>query len=290
MVARRRLPRLAVRPLFLLFAIIPLLPAGSALGFQGQALLLPESLKLSRLIDLASQLTGQSYTYNAADVGAITVTLRVPGGLTRDNLPLLLDHILASRGYTTVRTPGSTVLSVVKLEQAAGLARVDPPEAPGPPAGPAPGPGPASGPSPGFITELIQVKHVPVKSVIEAVKVLLSKPGGAATPLGDSKLIAVSDLAPRVADVKALIERLDQPEAVVTRDVPLSHISATQATALATLVIAKREAAGAIKLRGDLVATPDAARLLLVCPPELEGQWRELISTLDQREPAETRT
>ncbi|GMV25107.1 MAG: hypothetical protein AMXMBFR58_11380 [Phycisphaerae bacterium] len=251
------------------------------------AVSLPDSLKLARLVDLTSEITAQAFSYNQQDLNAVTVTLRVPGGLNPGNLPVLLDHVLASRGFTTVRTPGSPVLSVVKLEQAAGLSRVsDPGEA-------------GSVIGPGYVTELIEARHQPARTLVEAAKLALSKPGGAATVLGESRLIAVSDLAPRVAEVRALLARLDVPSQVVTREIALTHISAAQLVALATQVVAKRDVVGGGgasggggggKLAGDLIPTTDGGSVLLVCPPEVEGQWRELIVTLDRREPIETRT
>ncbi len=44
---------------------------------------LPETLKLSRLVDVAAEVSGQGYSYNPADLDA-TVTIRVPGGFTRE--------------------------------------------------------------------------------------------------------------------------------------------------------------------------------------------------------------
>lgn len=245
---------------------------------EAAQLLVSESLKLARLIDLTAEITGQAFSYSAQELGAITVTLRVPGGLTRDNLPLLLEHVLASRGFTTVRTPGSPVLSVVKIEQAAGLSSAAVSQQEG------------SVVLPGYVTELIEAHHQSAKALAEAVKLVLSKPGGAATVLGDSRLIAVSDLSSRVAEVKALVARLDVQDEVVTREIALKNLPAAQVVALATQLIAKKDAAGGIKLEGELVPTPDGASVLLVCPPQSEAAWRELLQTVDRREPVETRS
>ncbi len=232
---------------------------------------LPETIKLSRLIDVTAEVSGQGYSYNPADLDT-TVTVRVPGGFTREQIPALLSHVLASRGFTTVRTPGSPLLSVVKLEQASGLATT------------------SESVGAGFVTQVFEAKHLPAKALAESVKSFLSKPGGSVSVVGDTSLIAVSDLIARLDEVRALITRLDKPDTTAVREVPLRHLSAPQAVAAIAQVVAKRESAGGRKLGGDVVAGSDGRSLLLVCAPEQEETWRGLIDAVDRREPVETRT
>jgi general secretion pathway protein D len=232
---------------------------------------LPDTIKLSRLVDVAAEVSGQGYSYNPADLEA-TVTVRVPGGFTREQIPALLSHVLASRGFTTVRTPGSPLLSVVKLDQASGMATT------------------AESAGAGFVTQVFEARHSPAKALAEAARTLLSKPGGTATVVGDSNLVAVSDLVSRVEEVHALIARLDKPDLTVVREVSLRHLSAQQAVAAIAQVAAKRESAGGRRLAGDVVAGSDGQSLLLICAPEQEEAWRTLISVVDRREAVETRT
>jgi hypothetical protein len=215
---------------------------------------LPETLKLSRLVDVAAEVSGQGYSYNPADLDA-TVTIRVPGGFTREQIPALLSHVLASRGYTTVRTPGSPLLSVVKLEQASGLAT----------SADVPGVGEAA-----FITQVFEARHLSAKALADAARNLLSKPGGTANVIGDSNLVAVSDLVARVGEVRTLVARLDRPDGTTIREVPLRYLSAQQAVASIAQIVAKRESAGGRRLAGDVVAGSDGQSLLLVCTPEHE--------------------
>lgn len=232
---------------------------------------LPDTLKLARLVDLTGEISGQPYSYNPADL-EVTVTLRVPGGLMRSQVPDLLSHVLATRGFTTVRAPGSPMLSVVKMDQAAGLATT----------------GEAA--RAGFITEIITPRHQPAKSLADSIRGVLSKPGGSAGVLGDSNILIISDLAARVEEAKTLLQRLDTPDTTIVKEVPLVFVSGTQAAATLAQISGKREAAGGRKVAGDVVATPDGAGLLLICPPEAEPKWMELIATIDRREPTETRT
>lgn len=268
--AMQRLPsqRLAAAAVFLLAVLSAAAPTVLA---QVQDVALPDTIKLSRLVDVAAEVSGQGYSYNPADLET-TVTVRVPGGFTRAQIPALLSHVLASRGFTTVRTPGSPLLSVVKLEQAGGLATT------------------AEGAGAGFVTEVFEARHVPAKSLAEAAKSVLSKPGGTANIIGDSNLVAVSDLVARVDEVRALFDRLDKPDVTIVREIPLRHLSAQQAVAALAQLAAKRESAGGRRLGGDVVAGSDGQSLLLVCAPEQEAAWQILIDAVDRREPVETRT
>jgi type II secretory pathway component GspD/PulD (secretin) len=264
---------LAPQRVFLAASVLVLSAAARTIA-QLNDVTLPDTIKLSRLVDVAAEVSGQAYSYNPADLET-TVTVRVPGGFTREQIPALLSHVLASRGFTTVRTPGSPLLSVVKIDQAAGMATT------------AEG---AAGGGAGFVTQVFEARHLPAKALAEAARSLLSKPGGTANVVGDSNLVAVSDLIARVEEVRALIARLDKPDATVVREVALRHLSAQQAVASIAQVAAKRESAGGRKLAGDVVAGSDGQSLLLVCAPEQEEAWRGLIAAVDRREPVETRT
>lgn len=238
---------------------------------QDRDVRLPETLPLSRLVDAAGEISGQGYSYAPADLEAL-VTVRVPGGFTREQIPALLSHILASRGLTTVRVPGSPLLSVVKIEQAGGLATT------------------AGGEGAAFVTEVFEARHLTAKALAEAARSLLSKPGGTAAVIGESNLVAVSDLVARVEEVRSLFARIDKPDATLLREVPLQYLTAQQAVAAVVQIAAKRESAGGRRLAGDVLAGSDGRSLLLVSDPAQEETWRLLIAAVDRREPVETRT
>jgi general secretion pathway protein D len=179
---------------------------------------------------------------------------------------------LASKGLAVVQTSENPVLTIVKLDQAATTAKL------------------GESPGAGFVTTVVQAKAQSAKSLADAIRPLLSKPGGAANPLGDSQMLAVSDFASRVADLKTLVERLDVPEPVVFREVRLQNIAAAQVTALATQLASKKESAGARKLGGDVIASADGASVYIVAPAEAESAWRDLITQLDRREAVQTQT
>jgi type II secretory pathway component GspD/PulD (secretin) len=192
--------------------------AFSQAAAQGQTspVSVPETAKLSRLVDLSSEVTGTQYVYAPADLDA-TVTLRVSGSLSPQELQDLLTQVLASRGFAAVQGAGSPMVSIVKLDQAAANASLT-----------------GAGPGAGFITTVIRAAHQPAKSLAETIRPMLSKPAGAATVLGDSSLIAISDFSHRLEEIKALIDRIDVPDSVRMVEVPLRHIAAAQAVTLAT--------------------------------------------------------
>lgn len=246
-------------------------PAAGQEGQREPEVLLPESLKLARLVDLAGEITGQPYSYAPGELDA-TVTLRVPGGLRRAQVPELLSHVLASRGLTTVRSPGSPMLSVVRLEQAASLASTGASE------------------GAGFVTEIIPVRHQSARTLAEAIRALVSRPGGAVSVLGESQALMVSDLAPRLAEIRSILTQLDVPDSTVVTEVSLQFITASQAATTLSQITAKRESTSGRRLIGDVVPSADGGQLLLVCTPEAQAQWLALIATIDRREPLETRT
>ena len=95
------------------------------------------------------------------------------------------------------------MLAVVKLENAAAAATFS---------------GVSNGA--GFVTEVITAHYQSAKSLAEAIKPLLSKPGGSVVTLGDSALFAVSDFASRLQEVDSLLARIDMADVVTLSDVP----------------------------------------------------------------------
>ncbi|MFN5946630.1 MAG: hypothetical protein ACK5Q4_07220, partial [Phycisphaerae bacterium] len=79
---------------------------------------------LARVVDLAAERMGVRIEYDASLLtGAVTV--RGESGLSPQELWDFMNLTLASRGFATIRTPGSETLSVVKLADAAALARAE---------------------------------------------------------------------------------------------------------------------------------------------------------------------
>jgi len=241
-------------------------------------------IDLARLVDLAADRLKVPIEYDASTLKG-TITLRLDGGITDHELWELTNRVLAARGYTTVRSAGGSGLSVVKLSDAKGLAGVRDLEGRGEGTSDSP---PAV--TPGFVSSVVRIRHRAAKDVVEAVKLVLSKEGGTASPLGDSGLILVADLAPRVAQAQALIELLDAPTETTVEEVETRFLAPAQLVTLVQQVIAKRAGAGGEAIKGEVLASPNAASVLVIAPRERMSFWKDLLAQLDKREPVETVT
>jgi len=271
-------------------ALCALVPAGVAPAQQptapqpGPQTFPAGQIELARLVDLAAERLKVPIEYDASTLKG-TITLRLDGGISDHELWELTNRVLAARGYTTVRSAGGTGLSVVKLSDAKGLAGVRDLEGRGEGAA-----GPSALVTPGFVSAVVRVRHRASKDVVEAVKLVLSKDGGTASALSDSGLILIADLAPRVAQAQALIELLDAPTETAVEEVESRFLAPAQLVTLVQQVVAKRTGAGGEPVKGEVLASPNAASVLVIAPRERITFWKDLLAQLDKREPVETLT
>jgi general secretion pathway protein D len=231
---------------------------------------------LARLVDLASERLGVAIDYDSTALG-VSVTLRSPASIKDDELWALVNQLLATRGFTTVRQPGTKGYSVVKVTDAAGSAPL--------------GPGQAATARAGFETAVIRATNRPSKEVVEAIGKLLSKPAGAAQAVGDGGLIVVSDFSDRVAEISRLLPQIDVrgPELRIIEIVPRNITPAALVTS-ATQIAAKRALLSDRGPAGELLAAPSGRGVLVVAPESSLPYWRDFVERLDTREATLTRT
>lgn len=254
-------------------------------------------IELARLVDLAAQRLKLNVEYDAAALKT-PVTLRLEAGLTDDELWLLVNRVLVSRGYTTVRMPGKSAYSVVKLQDAASLAgtTMQLPASESQTAGAI-----GAEPSAGFITTVVRAQHRTTKDLVDQLNKVLGKSGSGAqgttsgstgaSAMGDTGLILIADLQSRVERAIELLKVLDTPAAqTVVREVALKHISAAQMVTLLGQVNAKQESVSGERAVGDVIATPDGNSLLVIAPEAKQEIWSRLIADLDKREEVVTAT
>lgn len=247
---------------------------------------LPEQVELSGLVILTANTLQIPLEFDptllrqGGQAGSSTVTLRGVNDVSPDELWALTNQILASRQLALVRSPNAKVLSIVKLTDAPGASGVQIPstELTDADAG-------TQASRSGFVQQILRPKFRTPKDLAEAIKPFLTKNVGTAAPVGDSGLLLISDLVPRVEEAKRLLATLDVPREEITpivieaRNIPPSTL-ATAVTQLAT----KRDSVSGDKLKGELTVAPDGRSLLLVAPAESRESWLKLIATLDQRE------
>ena len=234
-------------------------------------------VELARLVDLSADRLAFQIQYDASALKG-TVTLRSAEGLSDQELWTLTNQVLAAHGLTTVaQDADGKMFSVVKLADAPGMANVQQHN--------------AASASAGFIHLVVRVEHQPTKNVVEAVKLLLSKPSGAVTDLGIGGLILISDIKSRADQASELISTLDVPATPpIIQRIPAQFVNPTQLGALATAAAVARDSMMTVGLKGKLIPAPDGDALILVCPPgELES-WTELIARFDERQSVQTVT
>lgn len=276
----RGLARVWVCFLVMQVAIAPVLFA--------QPTVLTGNIPLARLVDLVSAQQSVRIDYDPAQLQG-TITLRDGSGMTPEQLWDFTNTALASRGWTTIRQPGSEVLSVVKLADAASLARTELAQTEN-----SSTPGADGGEREvraGYVNQLVRVTSRPSKDVINDLRPLLSKQGGNVTAVGDSGLIMISDTVARVEQAKEFLAMLDRSAASLgVEEIPVRNLGADQLVALATQVAQKRKAVDGQATPGEVLAGPGGDTVLLVAPASARGAWLALLEQLDQRESAATRT
>lgn len=237
-------------------------------------------VELARLVDLCAQRLGLKIEYDAKTVQGAKVTLRLGESVTDDQLWALTNQLLATRGLTSVQPPGQEqVLSIVKLTDAASLARVEqavPPQT-----------------LAGFANVVVLVEHRSVKDVIDAMKPLLAKGTGTMTALGDDGRILLSALRPRIDQILWLLESFDLPGAeTIIRVIPAQYVNATQLASSVTAAVTARNTMSIRprKLAGKLSPLSGDESVVLVTPEHEVQTWLELLGQFDRRQAVETRS
>ena len=235
-------------------------------------------VELARLVDLCAQRLGLKIEYDVRTLQGQKVTLRLGEPVTDDELWALTNQLLATRGLTSVQPPGQEqVLSIVKLTDAASLARVEQVVGPKTLAG--------------FANVVVQVEHRSAKDVIEAMKPLLSKPGGTMTALGDDGRILLSALRPRIDQILWLLESFDLPGAeTIIRVIPAQYVNATQLASSVTAAVTARNTMDRDSLVGKLSPQSGDEAVVLVAPEPEVQTWLELLGQFDRRQAVETRS
>ncbi|MEQ8764763.1 MAG: secretin N-terminal domain-containing protein [Planctomycetota bacterium] len=250
--------------------------AGAASARAQPETMLSEKIELPRLIDLSAKRLGLNIQYDAAALRG-TLTLRLGQGISDENLWTLTNRLLASKGFATVQMPGEDTLNVVRLNEAAAVARVEEDGIEDAVAG--------------YLKLIVDVEHRAPEELLAPLKQVLSAGGGTATQLGKTQKIVLADLRPHLEQALEMLAFLDVPgEEQLREEIPVEKTSAKELVSLVEKVAATQEAAGGSKLTGKLVALPADRSVLVIAPSSEVPAWRELIARFDQSEMVETRT
>jgi type II secretory pathway component GspD/PulD (secretin) len=229
--------------------------------------------ELVDLIDACSKLLGQPIECGSGEVSG-TVRLDISEPMSADALWDLASRALVERGLTTVQAPGSNALTVVALDKAGAMARLEK--------------GSLLHAHAGFVKVLIELTLNQTEAVADAIKLVLSKQGSA-TVFKDTRSILVSDLRPHALQAASLAARFDgRFEELHVEDVRLSHAGPTALVALIERISNARKLVFGDKYRGTLLAHPETGSVLIIAPAVELDVWRELVTRFDQTEPVRT--
>ncbi|MFN0131456.1 MAG: secretin N-terminal domain-containing protein [Phycisphaerales bacterium] len=238
-------------------------------------------IEVARLVDFAAQRLKISIDYDAAALKAAgSITLRMEGTISDQELWNLTNRLLGARGFTTIRI--GDAYSVVKTSDAAASSPIRSDLATG-------------SAVPGFQTVVVRARHRQAKDLVEELgKVLSRAPGGTAgvSALDQaSGLLIISDLTSRIEQAMGVLAMLDVPAgATEVVEIPVKSVAAPALATLIAQVSAKRELVARERVPGEVLASPAANAVLVVAPADRVAYWRELISQLDRRERVETAT
>ncbi len=236
-----------------------------------------EETSLSRLVDLAASINRFSVDYDRTQLDRIKATVRLDATIHPDELWALTNDLLTSRGYTSIRRPGSPMLSVVELDRADDQARIEPDSR-------------ALSTNAGFATIRVSISQRTPAVIMEAVRTVLS-PAGLVERVGTTDSILISDVTPRLRQAIALIDELDVPgSALIVEIIPVQYVGATRLATLVTTAVASKNAISKDELLGKVSPIEDGDSVMLVAPKARAAQWREMIEMFDRRQSVTTRS
>ncbi len=141
----------------------------------------------------------------------------------------------------------------------------------------------------GFVRVLAPLERRKAEDLVETVRLLLSKPGGAVNAVREGNALLIADLRPHVEQVLAMLTVLDVPAgAPITEEIALEHVSPVAVGALIERVTNSRKAVGGEALKGAALAVPSTRSMLVVAPAAELTWWRTTIRAFDRPEPVTT--
>lgn len=232
------------------------------------------SIDLPLMLELASRHFGVRIEYDAGKLqGEMPIQRGIP--YSYEEIWQIANRELATRGFSTVQPPGSESLRVVPLSEAANLARLEQLS--------------LSGALAGYVKVLVALQHRTAETLVETVRLLLSKPGGSVTAVRDANALVISDLRAHVAEALLAIRLLDMPivePAVV--EIPLTQATPLAVGSLIERIVNTRKQVTGEALKGAALPLADARSILVVAPPSEIDWWKDLVRRFDRPEQVTT--
>lgn len=230
-----------------------------------------EGIELRTLADIVTKRLGIPILYDESIVGK-RVIIRVPRDVPESALLGVLNSALRMKQMALVDAEQPGFKQIVAVQNLAAVAR--------PIAN-------AEGADPGeVVAQVIALKNADAARIVEAIRPLLTQPGGNAQPVQGQKAVIVSDYASVVRRAEALAKTLDTSgPAFDVQFVPLKHADASTVVSVVTQILTTREAAqwgAAQALPVQLSADERVNQIIVLSPPDRTKEVVDLIKGLDK--------
>lgn len=260
-----------------LLLILLCAPTTHAQNESVQTIQLPDTLELSRLLDLYASENALTLEYDPQAVRG-EVTFRSAEPISRAAFNDLTERLLRTRGFVIIAAADSKSASISKIADARRLL---------------PGPLASAPQSPGLsgahTTWVVQASHVPASTLVQSIQPLITPGIGTAEAIPGTALVLIFDSTQRLQALEGWLDYLDSPQSEIIPELYTPRARTPAALSeLAKTVQAAREAAGGPRLNGTLVES--SAELYIVASRNALEQWRELLNTLDTASPVRTQT
>ena len=190
------------------------------------------------LIEMCARGLALHIEYDASKLEG-KVALDRQGDYAPSELWSIFNRELMARSLTTVQPPGHDGVRVVPITDAINQSRVEAID--------------LRGARAGFVKVVIGTEYRAAESLVEPLKLMLSKSGGSITAVRESNALVIADYRPHVEQALGVLALLDLPDAApVTVELPLAiDCGATWASGISTVT-------GAASGRSSSASTPSA--------------------------------
>lgn len=256
-------------------------------------------MELSRLVEIVSASAGASIEYQASDLSK-RVTLRLREAMTPTELWDAMAATLEANGVVLIDTGKLGLFKALPIAQAPQAARVLlPEEAQAELFGERSAPARAS-----YLSIIVRLNNVDASEAAAAVQPMLSGSGsgggGVAKPLGPGPMLLLSDTRTRLeraVTLLATVDRAGEPMRVFIIEADRSSAGELAALTQQAILVQSggdsRNDPRKVSQAGRMpqaMALPDDRRILVAAPASREAEVRDLIKSLDVREPVVTRS
>ena len=234
--------------------------------------LFTQEQQLFELVDACSSILNVAIEYDPEQLKG-GLTMRIAEPMSEQALWTLANRALFARGLTSIQAPGSRSLTVVSLENAAQLARVEGVS--------------LQDAKAGYVKVLVPLKREKPQGLVEAIRLVLSR-AGSVSAFEESSALVISDLRPHVEQAMQAVSLLDATPSMAIEEFRPRHASPVGLSALIDRVRNAHRAVTKEELRGTLLALADEGTVLIVAPRNEVETLTGLLDRFDRAEPVTT--